>query len=343
MNAHKESNGRMDSSVPKELINRTRSHPESCSQQSEDENHQTMKTKHTISVVRVASAIVTVLGFSFLLRAQEAVPSASADVPKVGTFYVLSDSPAAVRRLVAPLPCPPAQGVFYQVSERRPDIFLVDCRAQARADAELLTAFVTLEAQITAAMAAEASLLAVESEGIRSNNDWSPSEDDGPILAYDYPSNTLYLELTAVSNQIACLIVHGTVAETPYAILSKEALADASWTLEAPLVEGLDSQTPTSVDLGSRTNSLFFWAVSLGDSDQDGLPDYWELGQGLNPNDPADAYADPDGDGYTNLDEYLLGLDPDAADRELHPDGHGDERHNISDASDLAHFRCRGQ
>jgi pectate lyase len=46
------------------------------------------------------------------------------------------------------------------------------------------------------------------------------------------------------------------------------------------------------------------------DSDHDGMPDAWEIAHGLNPNDPADANADPDKDGYTNLEEYLNGTDP---------------------------------
>lgn len=44
---------------------------------------------------------------------------------------------------------------------------------------------------------------------------------------------------------------------------------------------------------------------ALTDSDSDGMPDVWELSRGLNPNDAADRNDDRDGDGYTNLEEYL--------------------------------------
>lgn len=40
------------------------------------------------------------------------------------------------------------------------------------------------------------------------------------------------------------------------------------------------------------------------DSDQDGMPDSWESSHGFNPN-VADNNGDIDGDGYTNLEEYL--------------------------------------
>lgn len=40
------------------------------------------------------------------------------------------------------------------------------------------------------------------------------------------------------------------------------------------------------------------------DSDQDGMPDAWESARGLDPNIPDDS-GDDDGDGYTNVEEYL--------------------------------------
>ncbi len=41
------------------------------------------------------------------------------------------------------------------------------------------------------------------------------------------------------------------------------------------------------------------------DADHDGMPDAWEQQHGLNPSDPKDSGTDRDGDGYTNVEEYL--------------------------------------
>jgi hypothetical protein len=45
-------------------------------------------------------------------------------------------------------------------------------------------------------------------------------------------------------------------------------------------------------------------SAPLTDTDHDGMPDDWETAHGLQPT-IADGNADPDADGYTNLEEYL--------------------------------------
>lgn len=46
-------------------------------------------------------------------------------------------------------------------------------------------------------------------------------------------------------------------------------------------------------------------AEPLPDSDGDGMPDDWEEAAGLDPADEGDANGDRDGDGYTNIEEWL--------------------------------------
>lgn len=51
-----------------------------------------------------------------------------------------------------------------------------------------------------------------------------------------------------------------------------------------------------------------------GDDDDDGMPDWWEELHGLEPLNPSDADDDPDMDGLTNLEEFLLETDPHVSD-----------------------------
>ena len=65
------------------------------------------------------------------------------------------------------------------------------------------------------------------------------------------------------------------------------------------------------------------------DADKDGMPDAWELKYALNPNDPSDAKTDPDGDTFSNLEEFEAKSDP------TDPDSHPDFLDFLTLASDL--------
>jgi hypothetical protein len=66
------------------------------------------------------------------------------------------------------------------------------------------------------------------------------------------------------------------------------------------------------VDAGGEAT----WDAALSpDDDHDGMDDVWEAAHGLDPT-RDDSAEDPDGDGFTNLEEYQLGTNPMALGRE---------------------------
>ncbi len=66
-------------------------------------------------------------------------------------------------------------------------------------------------------------------------------------------------------------------------------------------------------------DNIRFDVAAVVDADADGLADYWELFNGFAIDDSADALADFDHDGLTNLQEFELGTDP----RNIDSDGDG--------------------
>ncbi len=59
------------------------------------------------------------------------------------------------------------------------------------------------------------------------------------------------------------------------------------------------------VGMGSNYPPTLKSATPPPDADHDGMPDTWERARGLNPKNPEDANSDLDGDGYTNVEDYL--------------------------------------
>lgn len=79
---------------------------------------------------------------------------------------------------------------------------------------------------------------------------------------------------------------------------------------DARLVAGVFDGTHRLIDSQSEVGG---WPdlkskPAPADADQDGMPDSWEQKAGLDPNDAEDRNGDQDGDGYTNLEEYLNSL-----------------------------------
>jgi hypothetical protein len=85
--------------------------------------------------------------------------------------------------------------------------------------------------------------------------------------------------------------------------------ASFTFTSTATLPAGaIVTATATNAN-GSTSAFAVNRTVTMTDSDGDGIPDAYETAHGLNPS-LNDAALDPDGDGLTNLQEYLAGSDP---------------------------------
>ncbi|MBI3880755.1 MAG: fibronectin type III domain-containing protein, partial [Verrucomicrobia bacterium] len=130
-------------------------------------------------------------------------------------------------------------------------------------------------------------------------------------------TNYLRLDVGAVSNFFT-LTLFGTQSNFNYQILSRDDLKGAPWVSETFVVG------PTNTNFAFATISMtnwsrrFFVAGSGEDSDGDGLPDIYELmvthTDPFNPDTgntgTMDGAKDLDGDGLSNLEEYLAKTSP---------------------------------
>ena len=102
---------------------------------------------------------------------------------------------------------------------------------------------------------------------------------------------------------------------------SGQITCDGSWTymrdeLDDRIVEQVRTRSGPGGDSGVDDPSDFVGVPHLAqggacaDSDGDGMPDEFESRYGLDPDDGSDASRDPDGDGFTNIEEYVNGTEP---------------------------------
>jgi hypothetical protein len=145
----------------------------------------------------------------------------------------------------------------------------------------------------------------------KSNNSFDPVKSEADLKAF--------IERKRSPNPIPVLPIRQQSAQEAY----ESVLAQAGATL--PKRDPVDARIIDQVRTGTvkfGKNGIITTPDDVGgwpeyksapaplDSDHDGMPDEWEKKYGLDPNDPSDAAKDLDGDGYTNLEEYLNGTDP---------------------------------
>jgi len=111
-------------------------------------------------------------------------------------------------------------------------------------------------------------------------------------------------------NQVGPYMLEGVSIEHLYGVYAiLRSMDETQWAW------GSYSNNPVSLSLsGAQNVDIPLNDISENtDTDSDGLPDSWELNQGLNPLDPGDVLEDPDGDQIPNRYEHVyqtLPMDP---------------------------------
>jgi len=145
-----------------------------------------------------------------------------------------------------------------------------------------------------------------------------------PINFEEIPSIPASLMITTPTNLIA---TQGDTAQL--AVISTSATGDqidltgatsgTNYTTSNPAVatvspDGLVTAVSSGTTIISAMNEGALGVIAinvvLGGASNGGIPDSWAIAHGLDPNDPAMPFEDPDHDGLNNLQEFQHGTDP---------------------------------
>jgi hypothetical protein len=119
----------------------------------------------------------------------------------------------------------------------------------------------------------------------------------------------------AVDERIVNTVRTGQVTARPGENLLEE-LANAGYS--ETVVRGIARLVPQGIitNVAQVGGYPEYEGTPYKDSDGDGMPDEWESKYGLDPHHASDAAGDLNGDGYTNIEDFLNELDPTAPKRE---------------------------
>ena len=104
----------------------------------------------------------------------------------------------------------------------------------------------------------------------------------------------------------------------PRGMVLAKGLATIDLTVDPSVSPDIYNLTITAMDLDWKTGSITVPLVVIQyreeegteDGDGDGIPDWWEMKYGFDPDNPRDGDDDPNNNGRTNLEEYLSGKNP---------------------------------
>ena len=165
--------------------------------------------------------------------------------------------------------------------------------------------------------------------GLRNKHPVSLGAAD-PSAAYTldnqpHPSISIHAFEAARGEEVATLTIdpgpgtYGTsigvsLSSAPAVAIYYRTDLSGAWTLySAPFTLFADTDVQYYAEAGGKSSVIrtagyrFTDSPSALDSDGDGVPDYVEIANGL---DPIESGLDSDGDGYSDLDELLAGTDP---------------------------------
>lgn len=121
-------------------------------------------------------------------------------------------------------------------------------------------------------------------------------------------------QVQTVSEPFAMEPVHTTTASEAYeaVLASVGASLPARDAVDARIVREVKTRSGHIIDSQRDVGGwpMLKTGTAPPDSDHDGMPDAWETQYGFNPRSEADAASDADGDGYTNIEEFLNGTNP---------------------------------
>src|SRR6185437_958638 len=284
-----------------------------------------MKTTQR-GVLSLAAILTILFAVGLALRAQTdgqatdntLQPVPVANLPQGAAFFRMSDYLTSGGSLGAPWPfLMNTNATVYWMSG---DAFLVD-DASITNDQDLTNALSLLvhpQDQFSANLMSGRTMMAADS--IDPND--GDTNSTGTVTNYAQytpfvpPTNGLWIEVPTNSLAIAgqfSVILHNTSESEPYDLLTSTnlALPLAQWIVVTSVLGATGDFTPVQLALNGQTN-LFVSARFAGSSDDSGIPDWWLLryfGQtGVDPN------ADADGDGWSNVEEYENGTDPNSFD-----------------------------
>ncbi|MCD4830186.1 MAG: hypothetical protein K8R02_00080 [Anaerohalosphaeraceae bacterium] len=166
------------------------------------------------------------------------------------------------------------------------------------------------------AVRAENTSIQGDIEFYRSGN-YIDNDRDENLDGHPWYSSNIYGNYTALGSPLSCPAVTTHTALQAYSLVLEQAGAGATVqsvaerdSVDSRIVNDIETHDGGLIDLPSEVGG---WPTlssytTRTDSDQDGMPDFWENEFLLNPNDASDRNDDADGDGYTNLEEYLSWL-----------------------------------